>query len=99
VVGLAGRDGNWTRGYGYPRVSYPVEKLTRGSYRVGCSKYIVLGMGKILYPRVSSGYPRYQYTSLNVLHPLKIKDHNRIEPKKNTQQSWFCCMLVAATSP
>jgi hypothetical protein len=55
-------------------------------------------MGKILYPRVSSGYSRYQHTSLNMLHPLKIKDHNRMEPK-NTQQSWFCCMLVAATSP
>jgi hypothetical protein len=83
----ASRDDSWTRGYGYPRVSYPVDmdmdrKLTRGSYRVGYPKYIGSGMGKILYPWVFSRYPRYQYTSLNVLHSLKSKDHNRMEPKK-----------------
>jgi hypothetical protein len=62
----------------------PVGMDTHGSYRVGYPKYIGSGMGKILYPRVSSGYPRYQYTSLKVLHPLKFKDHNRMEPKKYT---------------
>jgi hypothetical protein len=72
-----------------------VEKLTRGSYRVGYPKYIGSGMGKILYPRVSSGYPRYQYTSLNVLHPLKIKDHNRMEPKKiHNNPGFVVCWLL-----
>jgi hypothetical protein len=96
TVGSVGMD---TRGFRTRWIWIRVEKPTCGSYRwVGYPKYIGSGMGKILYPRVSTRYPRYQYTSLNVLHPLKIKDHNRMEPK-NTQQSWFCCMLVAATSP
>jgi hypothetical protein len=75
-----------------------VEKLTRGSYRVGYPKYIGSGMDKIIYPRISDGYPRYQYTSLNVLHPLKIKTHKRMEPK-NTQQSWLaaCCYFTMGT--
>jgi hypothetical protein len=95
VVGPVGMD---TRGFRTQWIWIRVEKLTRGSYQVGYPKYIGSSIGKILYPRVSNGYPRYQYTYLNVLHPLKIKDHNRME-LKNTQQSWFCCMLVAATSP
>jgi hypothetical protein len=73
-----------TRGFHTRWIWIRVEKLTRGSYRVGYPKYIGSGMGKILYPWVFSGYPRYQYTSLNMPHPLKIKDHNRMEPK-NTQ--------------
>jgi hypothetical protein len=81
AVGLVCMD---TRGFRTRWIWIRVEKLTRGSYRVGYPKYIGSGMGKILYPRVSGGYPRYEYTSLNVLHPLKIKDHNRMEPKKYT---------------
>jgi hypothetical protein len=81
AVGPVGMD---TRGFRTRWIQIRVEKLTHGSYRVGYPKYIGSGMGKILYPRVSSGYPRYQYTSLIVLHPLKIKDHNRMEPKKYT---------------
>jgi hypothetical protein len=56
---------------------------TRGVYRVGYLKYIGSGMRmrKILFRR---GYLRYQYTSLNMLHPLKIKAHNTMEPKKYT---------------
>jgi hypothetical protein len=61
-----------TRGFRTHRIWIRVQKLTRGSYRVGYPKYIGSGMGKILYPQVSSGYPKYQYTSLNVLHPLKM---------------------------
>jgi hypothetical protein len=76
-----------------------VEKLIRGFYRVGYPKYIGSGMGKILYPRVSSGYPRYQYTSLNVLYPLKKKDHNKMGAKKIHSNIGFFCMLVATTSP
>jgi hypothetical protein len=72
-----------------------VEKLTCGTYRVVYPKYIGSGMGKILYPRVSSGYPRYQYTFLNVLHPLKIKDHNRMEPKKiHNNPGFVACWLL-----
>ena len=69
AVGPVGMD---TRGFRTHRIWIRVQKLTRGSYRVGYPKYIGSGMGKILYPRVSSGYPKYQYTSLNVLHPLKM---------------------------
>jgi hypothetical protein len=81
AVGPVGMD---TRGFRTRWIWIRVEKLTRESYRVGYPKYIGSDMGKILYPRVSSGYSRYQHTSLNVLHPLKIKDHNRMEPKKYT---------------
>jgi hypothetical protein len=69
AVGPVGMD---TRGFRTHRIWIRVQKLTRGSYQVGYPKYIGSGMGKILYPRVSSGYPKYQYTSLNVLHPLKM---------------------------
>src|SRR5688572_26163944 len=69
AVGPVGMD---TRGFRTHRIWIRVQKLTRGSYRVGYPKYIGSGMGKILYPRVSSGYPKYQYTYLNVLHPLKM---------------------------
>jgi hypothetical protein len=69
AVGPVGMD---TRGFRTHRIWIRVQKLTRGSYRVGYPKYIGSGMDKILYPRVSSGYPKYQYTSLNVLHPLKM---------------------------
>jgi hypothetical protein len=61
-----------THGFRSRRIWIRVEKLTRRSYWVGYPKYIGSGMGKILYPWVSSGYPKYQYTSLNVLHPLKM---------------------------
>jgi hypothetical protein len=81
TVGPVGMD---THGFRTRWIWTQVKKLTRGSYRVRYPKYIGSGMGKILYPRVSSGYPRYQYTFLNMLHPLKIKDHNRMEPKKYT---------------
>jgi hypothetical protein len=98
VIFITIRDDSWTRGYGYPWfrarwIWIRVEKLTCGSYRVEYPKYIGSGMGKILYPRVFSWYPRYQYTSLNVLHPLKIKAHKRME-QKNTS-TLACCMLVA----
>jgi hypothetical protein len=69
AVGPVGMD---TRGFRTHRIWIRVQKLTRGSYRVGYPKYIESGMGKILYPQVSSGYPKYQYTSLNMLHPLKM---------------------------
>jgi hypothetical protein len=69
AVGPMGMD---TRGFRTHRIWIRVQKLTRGSYRVGYPKYIGSGMSKILYPRVSSGYPKYQYTSLNVLHPLEM---------------------------
>jgi hypothetical protein len=59
-----------------------VDKLTRGFYWVGYPKYIGSDM-------------RYQYTSLNMLHPLKIKAHKRMEPK-NTQQFWVA--MHVATS-
>jgi hypothetical protein len=69
AVGPVGMD---TRGFRTHRIWIQVQKLTRGSYRVGYPKYIASGMDKILYPRLSSGYPKYQYTSLNMLHPLKM---------------------------
>jgi hypothetical protein len=69
AVGPVGID---TRGFRTHRIWIRVQKLTRGSYRVGYPKYIGSGMGKILYPWVSSGYPKYQYTSLNMLHQLKM---------------------------
>jgi hypothetical protein len=69
AVGPVGMD---TCGFRTHRIWIWVQKLTRGSYRVGYPKYFGSGMGKILYPRVSSGYPKYQYTSLNMLHPLKM---------------------------
>ena len=81
AVGPVGMD---THGFRTQWIWIRVEKLTHRSYRVGYPKYIVSGMGKILYARVSSGYLRYQYTSLNVLHSLKIKDHNRMEQKNYT---------------
>jgi hypothetical protein len=83
-----------TRGFRTRWIWIRVEKLTRGSYRVGYPKYIGSGIGKILYPRVSSGYPRYKYTSLNVLHPLKIKDHNRMETKKYSNTGFVACWLL-----
>jgi hypothetical protein len=81
-----------------PWIWIRVEKITRGSYRVGYPKYIRSDMDKILYPWVSNGYPRYQYISLNVLHPLKNKAHKRME-QKNTQQSWLigCCYFTMDT--
>jgi hypothetical protein len=81
VVGPVGMD---IRGFLVRWIWIRVEKLTHGSYRVGYPKYIGLDMDKILYPWVSGGYPRHQYTSLNVLHPLKIKAYKRMEPKKYT---------------
>jgi hypothetical protein len=69
AVGPVGMD---THGFHTRWIWIRVEKLTRGFYRVGYPKYVGSGTGKILYPRVSSGYPKYQYTSLNVLHPLKM---------------------------
>jgi hypothetical protein len=81
AVGPVGMD---TCGFRIRWIWIWVEKLTRGSYRVGYPKYIGSGMDKILYPRVSSGYPRYQYTSLNILHQLKIMAHKRMKQKKNT---------------
>jgi hypothetical protein len=74
AVGPVGMD---TRGFRTHRIWIRVQKLTRGSYRVGYPKYIGSGMGKILYPRVSSGYPKYQYTSLNMLHPQKCATFTR----------------------
>jgi hypothetical protein len=55
-------------------------------------------MDKILYPRVSNEYSRYQYTSLNMLHPLKIKAH-KIREQKNMHQSWLtaCCYFTMGT--
>jgi hypothetical protein len=69
AVGPVGMD---TRGFRTHRIWIRVQKLTHGSYWLGYPKYIGSGMSKILYPRVSSGHPKYQYTSLNVLHPLKM---------------------------
>jgi hypothetical protein len=91
AVGPVGMD---TRGFRTRWIWIRVEKLTRRYYRVGYPKYIRTGMGKILYPRVSCGYPRYQYTSLNVLHPLKIKDHNRMEPKIHSNPGFVACWLL-----
>jgi hypothetical protein len=64
-----------TRGFRTRWIWILVEKLTRGFYQVGYPKHIGSGMGKIFYPRVSSGYPKYQYTSLNVLHEREISLH------------------------
>jgi hypothetical protein len=69
TVGPVGMD---TRGFRTRWIWIRVEKLTRRSYRVGYPKYIGSGMGKIFYPRISSGYSKYQYTSLKVLHQLKM---------------------------
>jgi hypothetical protein len=94
TVGPVGMD---THGFRTWWIWIWLEKLTHRFYRVGYPKYIGSGMDKILYPRVSSGYPRYQYTSLNVLHPLKIKVHKRMKLKIHINSGLLhasCCMLL-----
>jgi hypothetical protein len=84
AVGLLGMD---TRGFRTRWIWIQVEKLTCGYYRVEYPKYIGSGTNKIFYPWISSGYPRYQFTSLNGPHSLEIKACEGMKPKNITQPS------------
>jgi hypothetical protein len=55
--------------------------------------------GRVWVKYFTRGYPvdirDIKYTSLNVLHPLKIKDHNRMEPKKiHINPGFVACWLL-----
>jgi hypothetical protein len=79
AVGPVGMD---IRGFRTRWIWIRVKKLVHGYDRVGYPIYIGSGTNKIFYPWISGGYPRYQFTSLNVPHSLEIKAREDMKPKK-----------------
>jgi hypothetical protein len=90
------RDGNFTRGFGYPtrRLRVRARNLTRGSYPYPTRFYYGLGTDLISYPRVPDRYPKivildFQPTSTLASRPSSTAHPTAIPPCLLMLLIWF----------